>query len=208
MKLDKETPTNVKDMTGEKIGRLNITGFSHIKNSHAWWNCKCDCGKNIVARGYTMRLGKKLSCGCLQKERSTTHGFHGHEIYERWISMINRCGNHENSSYKYYGARGIRVCDRWKNIKYFIEDMYPSYKKELTLDRIDNDGNYEPSNCRWATREEQSFNKRTTRKVTINGVTKALGVWIKQLGLNKGTVGNRIHRGWSIEEALEIRKVL
>lgn len=130
------------------------------------------------------------------------HGFSGHPIFRIWQGMVDRCHNPNNQSYKWYGGRGIKVCRRWRNSpKTFLNDM-GERPKGLSLDRINNDGNYEPSNCRWATTKQQMRNYRRNKMITFNGETLALIDWAERLGMDHKTVGGRLRSGWSIDAAL------
>lgn len=125
---------------------------------------KCVCGKEFKVQTDNIKSGHTKSCGCLQaksrKESCITHGLTNHPIFDRWYAMVDRVTNPKNKAYKNYGGRGIKVCKRWLTPQFFIDDMYPTFKEGLTIDRIDNDGDYEPSNCRWADWDTQSKNKR------------------------------------------------
>ena len=142
-------------------------GFKEKKNRHSIWFCECDCGKTTTVRAHNLISGHTKSCGCFRKDKvkSTriTHGMCNHPLYTVHRNMMNRCYNPNNIAFPNYGARGIRVCERWKKFENFVGDMLSKWKPELTIDRIDVDGNYEPSNCRWATREIQQQNQRTTK---------------------------------------------
>jgi hypothetical protein len=133
------------------------------------------------------------------------HGLSGHKIYKVYYNMRTRCEDPDRKDYKNYGGRGIKVCDRWKDVINFLEDMYPTYKKGLQLDRIDNDSNYSPENCKWSTKEEQSRNRRSTYWITFRGITKPMIAWAEDMGLNRKTVSCRLIRGWSVERALTIK---
>ncbi len=165
---------NFKNRTGERFGRLLVIelAFRHSivngkrKNTH--WICLCDCGKTVTV-ATTGLTNKTRSCGCLHKEqlvaRSTKHGHcrrnHVSSEYNSWSSLLERCNNPRCSEYRNYGGRGITVCQRWLNsYSNFFEDMGPKPGPEYSIDRIDVNGNYEPSNCRWATTKEQNENKR------------------------------------------------
>lgn len=128
--------------------------------------------------------------------------FSSHFLYQIWCDMHYRCKRKKNRDYKRYGGRGIKVCARWNDIKNFIADMEPTYKKNLTLDRINNDENYSPENCRWATRKEQASNRRNTRLATFRNRTYTLSEWSRIMDIPKPTLFQRINHGWNIERAL------
>jgi len=138
--------------------------------------------------------------------------FHGHTVggkptpeYRAWVQMKGRCLNPSQPNYKYYGARGIRVCDRWlHSFEKFFEDMGPRPAPGYTLERRDNDGDYTPENCYWATWLQQARNRRRNRAITFNGETKILSEWAEAIGISVGTLYARISRGWSVERALTI----
>lgn len=134
-----------------------------------------------------------------------THGYAtgmGQPEYGVWNAMRQRCSNPKNRAYKNYGGRGIRVCERWLYFANFIEDVGPRPSKSHSLDRIDNNGDYEPDNVRWATLEEQNLHKRVSRLITYNGKTQPLFMWAKETGLDRLVIHKRLKRGWSIERAL------
>lgn len=201
---------SVKSLIGEKFGRLVVAGRAENRNKLSMWVCICDCGNEKVVQGGHLKSGHTKSCGCLGKELSvlsnTTHGMHSSKEYSSWSGMINRCRNKSHINYKIYGGKGIKVCDRWKKFENFYADM--GKKPEGTsLDRIDNDGNYEPGNCRWATNRQQSRNRSDNHMVTIGSETKCFTDWADLIGISRNTIYNRIGRlGWTTEEALTIPK--
>jgi len=181
---------NIKDLTGQRFGRLKVLNIDTERtNRKTYWICKCDCGKFKSIRGDG--LGIVNSCGCLKKEQDIrnlgiayNHGMSKHKLFPVWNGMIHRCENSKNHAYKDYGGRGIKVCDEWHDVKKFIAwAENGKYEEGLTIERIDVNGNYEPSNCTWVTMSEQSLNKRNSVKVTIDGITKNLMTWAHSLGI-------------------------
>lgn len=161
------------DLTGARFGRLVVCGRAAQKRRwKVLWHCECDCGGSTVADPSNLRRGHTKSCGCLQREKvgaiRRTHGLSGTSEYRTWLDMIIRCESPANEQWKNYGGRGISVCERWMEFENFIADMGPR-PPGLTIERINNDGNYEPSNCKWATMSEQNRNKRNTRKGVVAG---------------------------------------
>jgi hypothetical protein len=158
---------------------------------------ECFCGETFFACTGSVQKGHTRSCGCLRNtlmdKKSTTHGLSNHPLYNIWNAMMNRTNNIKNKRFSSYGGRGIKVCARWLNISNFIEDMYPSYCVGLSLDRIDNDGNYEPSNCRWTSSEVQNRNRRVRMSNNTSGyrgVTwdKRNNKWSASIGVNKKVI--------------------
>jgi hypothetical protein len=169
--------------------------------------CKCDCGNLVEILSDQLKSGKTKSCGCLQKERASqsnkTHGLSRTPEYIAWKDMISRCCNENNQYYYNYGGRGIKVCDRWSEVENFIEDMGLRLGKNYELDRIENNGNYEPGNCRWTTRIVNMRNKRTNLVIEFNGESKTASEWSEVTGIACNVIANRISRyGWSVEKAL------
>lgn len=155
------------DLKGKEFGRLTVLDYSHTnKHGQAMWKCQCSCGNQLVAIGSHLKSGHTTSCGCVRSETSAMnswkHGKRYTRLYRIWEGMLNRCKYPSHASYKYYGARGITVCAEWMNDFVSFHDWAVShgYSDDLSIDRIDVDGNYCPENCRWATAKEQEMNKR------------------------------------------------
>ena len=186
------------DLTGKVFGRLAVVSDAGSnKHGKVMWLCECECGTQSVVCGSDLRTGHTKSCGCLSRDVASSgnykHGMEGIPIYKVWAGMLQRCNNPKNKRYKNYGGRGIKVCKRWDKFENFYADM-DERPEGLTIERIDNDGNYEPSNCKWATRKENSRNTRTNRIIKYEGISRCLSAWAEELGINKGTLKNRLNK--------------
>lgn len=159
------------DLVGERFGRLIVVSRAPNNNKgNTMWNCQCDCGGVITIVGYSLKSGRTQSCGCIHSEvvkktnkaTKTTHGEKNSRLYHIWRGMKQRCNNPNNKDYPKYGGRGIRICKDWKDDFCTFRNwaVNNGYAPDLTIDRINNDGNYEPSNCRWATSTQQNSNRR------------------------------------------------
>jgi len=206
--------SNVRDLKGQRFGRLVVlydTG-ERSSNGQVIWRCRCNCRAEVDVRSDHLTSGATRSCGCYNRERvaerRTVHGMTRNKkaspIYKAWASMLQRCENPNDKRYKDYGGRGITVCDEWHDPVVFIDwALANGWEEGLTLDRIDNNGNYEPGNCRWATRKEQAQNKRNNRFITFNGKTQCLADWSRETGITRDALWQRIyHSHWPIERAL------
>lgn len=189
-----------------RFGRLRIIASAGVnKHDKGLWRCLCDCGKETIVPTGSLRNGHTTSCGCALTERraigNPKHGASRKRIYTTWLNMKARCENPLADGYKNYGGRGITVCKRWQSFENFYADMGdPPHL--MTIDRINNNGNYEPDNCRWATKHTQSRNKRTNVVVTINGRTMVLKDWCAEYDISPIMVWSRRRRGWSMEDAI------
>lgn len=203
-----------KSLIGMRFGRLVVIKQApyHITpagNRSQQWTCKCDCGtvKNVSASG--LKGGRTHSCGCYNREvasaRAKTHSKSKTRLYSIWQRMKSRCNYPHNNRYEYYGAKGITVCDEWNKdfMAFYKWAMDTGYSENLTIDRIDVNGNYEPNNCRWATIKEQANNKSSSLKVTYQGKTLPVIEWAKIKGIKYRTLRYRIYElKWDIEKAL------
>lgn len=199
------------DLTGKKFERLYVTGnFILTKQGRRKWECRCDCGKTAWVVTNNLLSNKTKSCGCLNEEVKTKlhtkHGMSQSRIYSIWSNMKSRCECKTNYAYKWYGARGIKICDEWHNFENFAKwALTNGYKKNLTIDRINNNGNYCPENCRWATVKEQANNTRSCRMITYKGETKTMRAWEEEMGFSRGIIYSRLKQGWSEKEAIETK---
>lgn len=197
------------DLTGERFGRLCVLYFAgQDKWRASRWYCQCDCGSSITTAGNSLNKGLVQSCGCLHRERSSaaasTHRQTGTPEYHVWQQAKARCYNPRNRRYPTYGARGITMCDRWRNsFENFLTDMGPRPSSQHSIDRIDNNKGYSPNNCRWATAAEQSRNRRTTRLLTYKGDTLPAKDLAAKYGVPYKTLMSRLYQGWAINKALE-----
>lgn len=199
-------------MIGKRFGKLIVIDKckERAKNGTVKYICKCDCGNISTIRGDHLRCGETLSCGCLIKKYSTSkyvkkgQSTLNKRLYKIYDSMKSRCYNVNNKNYKHYGKRGITICDEWLNdfMAFYDWAMSHGYREDLTVDRINTDGNYEPSNCRWVDMKTQNNNTRRNVFLTYKGKTKSIAQWSTELGLNYSTIYYRYKKGWSIESVL------
>lgn len=186
---------------GQRFGKLTVLRFSHA-SGNAIWVCRCDCGKETLARSNHLKSAHTTSCGCHRAARLTKHGGSKHPLYSPYRQMIQRCTNPRADVFRYYGGRGITVCERWReSFANFLSDM-GERPPGMELDRINNNGPYAPENCRWATRSEQNMNRRYPSAITFNGETFSAYAWERRLGFKRGVIGARLKYGWTVAEAL------
>jgi hypothetical protein len=201
--LDPHDCTTVS--VGDTFGRLTVRAIGKKPGTYRYMAvCVCECGSAPSAvRMDGLISGAVLSCGCYRLDRIKTHGLSKHPLYDVWHSMLRRCTNPRDVSYKNYGGRGITVCERWHAIENFIADMEPTYIPGLEIDRQDNDKGYDARNCRWVSPSVNCDNRRSGVYLTHAGKTQSLRQWAKETGLNYGTLHERLNVwGWSVEKAL------
>lgn len=205
------------EMIGRRFGRLVVISrdSDHVTKAgkkHKKFLCKCDCGESRSVLGVSLRAGRTLSCGCFHRDsssaRSLRHGHSGGAVmgkrsgtYSSWAQMRSRCNDPHANGYQNYGGRGIRVCERWDRFENFLLDM-GERPHGCSIDRIDTNGNYEPSNCRWATREEQHANTRRSRFIAVGDERLTIKQWSVKTGLSYQCIRRRLVRGWSDERAV------
>lgn len=194
-------------LTGQRFGRLVVIGEIRGRGAHTRWLCQCDCGKATTPRATHVKSGASRSCGCVVGR--WRHGMASSREYRILEGIVTRCTKTDHHNYAYYGGRGVRVCDRWRfgegdlsGIECFLADIGPAPTKAHTVDRIDVNGNYEPGNCRWATRKEQARNFRRNIWVEYKGERRLLIELCEAVGMNPQVAKNRIERGWSVEDAV------
>lgn len=204
------------NLVGQRFGKLTvISDAGNDARGNSMWLCQCECGNTKVIRGSKLKEGQYKSCGCewhsyneLRNEgirkSKITHGLSGTRLYYIYDNMIKRCYEPSSEKYPNYGGRGITVCDEWRNDrqKFFDWALQSGYTDELTIDRINVDGNYCPENCRWATPKEQANNRTSNRYLTYNGETHTVIEWAEILGLSPGTLYSRLEHGWTTEYIL------
>lgn len=198
------------NLLGERFGRLVVVERGPLnRHRKATWRCQCDCGRETVSVAGNLRSGRSTSCGCRTKERtsevSSTHGMSATREYRIWSGMIDRCRRRRRKDFAHYGGRGIRVCERWQNsFEAFFADMGPRPSPAHSIDRIENEGDYEPDNCRWATKREQLNNTRRSRFVAFRGERMSVADAARAAGAVAPAhcCAHRLDRGWSVESAV------
>lgn len=183
------------DLTSKTFGRLSVIERSPSKSGRTMWDCICSCGNSKTVRSEHLTNGRTESCGCIKKEQMVKHGMSRTPTYKSWQAMKDRCLNPLNAQYKDYGGRGITICDQWvAGFEVFIRDM-GAMPNGYTIDRIDNNLGYNPKNCKWSSRQEQSDNRRPNILIEIDGETRTLKDWSRRLNTPYSTAMHRYRRG-------------
>ena len=199
----------LRDLTGQKFGRWTVMYRAVEKcGRRTYWHCVCDCGQEKDVMADNLTAGKSTSCGCITREKTSesnrTHGDSKSKLYGVWCNIKCRCLNKNSKQYSDYGKRGILLCDEWANsyeaFKKWSEDN--GYREGLSIDRIDNNGNYEPNNCRWVDSVVQANNRRNNRIFTLNGETHTLTQWARIYNIDPKIVFDRVYRGIEFSKAL------
>lgn len=195
------------DLTGQRFGRFVVLGFSPttIPGKDTRWECQCDCGNKKTVTRSALKYGYTKSCGCMRRELRQNSRHKNKHLYQVWQDMKQRCQNPNNSYYHRYGARGISVCKEWSEeyepfYRWAIEH---GYKQGLQIDRIENDGDYSPENCRWATPKENSNNTSRNRRINLNGESRTRAEWAEITNIPVTTIRSRQERGLTAEEILQ-----
>lgn len=203
-----------KDLTGQHFGRLTVLKYTGTNRSHrALWLCKCACGQEKIINSNSLLMGATRSCGCLNDEQRrkkgseanrTKHGLHGTRLYRIWKQIKTRCHNPNSDDWKDYGGRGITICNEWDNnfTNFYNWSIKNGYDDTKTIDRIDVNGNYEPSNCRWETMKHQANNKRNNHFIVIDGETTTCSEWIEASGICRATFYQRLRKGKTGQELI------
>lgn len=206
------------DLSGSEFHRLTAVAPCGRANKQVVWFCKCKCGRIVQVRSSSLRNGTTKSCGCLRVDRlaenryrlgSLSHGLSKQVEYRLYFSMRARCERKTERNYKYYGGRGIRVCNRWRHgengktgFECFFADMGQRPTPGHSIERLDNDGNYSPDNCAWRTQQDQCRNTRRNHYLTFRGTTLCLQAWSERIGVGAPTIRRRLKLGWSVAKAL------
>ena len=198
------------DITGEKFGKLTVLKRVGKDGSFATWLCVCDCGRETIVRSRSLWSGNTKSCGCSHYFKGSAHINYKHgqsksKLYNVWNGLKARCFNKNTKEYQYYGARGINMCAEWKENfqSFYFWAKENGYLSGFSLDRIDNNGDYEPANCRWVTKAEQNNNKRSNVRISFKGQSKTMKQWADSFGISYKLLHSRINKlGWSFEKAI------
>jgi hypothetical protein len=196
------------DLTGKKFNKLTVIEFIGRKNNHSLFKCKCDCGNESIVYSNNLIRNHTTSCGCFNIystiNRSTTHNLRKHPLYVSWIGMRNRCYYEKHNRFKNYGGKGIKVFENWKNdfLEFYNWAVNNGWEKGLSIDRIDNNLDYCPTNCKFSTSKEQSRNRTSNIKITVDGETKILIEWAESKNIHYETLRKRLKKGWTDYEII------
>jgi len=201
-----------KDLTGQKFHNLTVLSFAYRDKKNTYWLCKCNCGNKKIIRGSHLTSGNTKSCGCLMKynitrrnKENAIHGKSNTRLYTIYAGMKARCLKPNTNSYENYGEKGITICNEWLNdfMCFYNWAINNGYKENLSLERIDNNQGYEPSNCKWIEKKLQSRNIKSNKMISFRGKTLCMAEWAEQLGINYNTLNSRLGKyNWSIKKAL------
>jgi len=203
-----KSPANFINIIGQKFNKLTV--ISRAPDKQKWkpiYNCLCDCGNKVIVYNYNLKNNHTTSCGCHQKrvasKKNRTHYLTGSTEYRTWANMKNRCYNTRSKRFNDWGGRGIKVCDRWiDSFENFLEDMGKKPTPQHSIDRIDNNGNYTPSNCKWSTTIEQSNNKNNNVVLEYKGRKLTISEWSRVTKITDKVLYSRISKGWNVEKTL------
>lgn len=203
-------PINFLDLTGQRFGRWTVQSIASSDGNRVRWNCLCDCGGTKTVTTGKLRNGESSSCGCFRRENSRDMALrHGHarpgqvtKVFRAWQLIRGRCSDPTNNRFFLYGARGIKVCERWLVFENFLADMGEPPSAQHSIDRLDGNGDYEPRNCRWATPAEQGRNKRNNLRIEWNGEIRCSSEWCEQFGWPRRVIDDRLRKGWTIERTM------
>jgi hypothetical protein len=198
--------TRLIDFTGRRFSRLLVDGGPTMIKRRTYWMCVCDCGNRKSVEAHNLKMGRIRSCGCFLRQRAAqtkrTHGMTRTAEWRTWAKMKERCLVSSAVGFKHYGGRGITICERWLKFENFFLDLGEKPSPSHSLGRIDNNGNYEPLNCRWETWAQQQNNRRNNLLLTKGGETATLQQWARKLGVRRETIKRRLELGWGEERAL------
>jgi hypothetical protein len=211
-----QMPTGPKfqNLTGGRYGQWLVLFYAGVSRTgpSSMWQCRCNCGVERIVGGSELTCDRSKSCGCrtgvarvvrVPSRPSKTHGMFGTPEYGSWTSMIQRCCNPKAKGYHNYGGRGIRICAEWRaSFQAFFAHVGRRPSPDHSIDRIDNEGHYEPGNVKWATDREQNSHRRDSRVIVFQGTSLTLIEWSRRLGMDDGTIASRLRRGWTVEDAL------
>lgn len=193
------------DITGKRFNKLTVVSLHKKENGKVTWKCICDCGNITYVRGGNLKSGAVKSCGCINHiPKNRTHGESQTPLYRHWRAMKYRCESPNSHAYKWYGAKGVKVCDEWQTyegFKKWVEETRPH--ESYTVERIDVNGDYSPQNCTWIPLSKQPNNRTMNVQITYQGKTMNLSEWCTELHLDYKLIHNRIHKlGWTFEKAV------